>query len=82
MPTAAQQSRRRKGGRSTTGNRCSQQQMKLNGHSYVHRAMRLELQAAAHLQALQEVQAEWLAARTREQVLPDTGLLQAQPAGR
>jgi hypothetical protein len=66
MPTAGQQSRRRKG--SNNGSKSLPQPMKLNGHSYVHRAMKLERQAAVRLRAAQEAEAELLAARTREQV--------------
>ncbi|WIA11141.1 hypothetical protein OEZ85_011284 [Tetradesmus obliquus] len=73
MPTAAQ---RRKAGKNAKGGVGVQQQLKLNGHSYVHRAMRLERQAAVHLAALQEVEADVLAARTREQLLVDMVLHQ------
>jgi hypothetical protein len=67
MPTA-QQSRRRKRGKSAIGSSFTQHGMKLNGHLYVHRAMSLELQAAAHKERLQAVEAELLAARICEQV--------------
>jgi hypothetical protein len=66
-PTA-QQSRRRKRSKNAITSSFTQHGMKLNGHLYVHRAMSLQLQAAAHKERLQAVEAELLAARTREQV--------------
>jgi hypothetical protein len=68
MPGTQQQQRRRAKKKPKDG--CGQQQLKLNGHQYVHNCLTMELHMAAQQQLLQAAQQQAAAARTREQVRP------------
>jgi hypothetical protein len=66
MPNRQQPQRRK--GKLRDASKCSQQELKLNGHQYVHKSLTLEMHVVAQQQLLQAAQKERLAAGIREQV--------------
>jgi hypothetical protein len=68
MPLPSTQQRQRRRAKEKPRDGCGQQQLKLNGHQYVHKCLTMELHMAAQQQLLQAAQQQAAAARTREQV--------------